>query len=425
MAGANSANAPESGRVKAKALGENKDSRAPGGPKKKPHQNGTAKSAPSTTGHATTKKGKTSSSKNGKGIIQLSDTNYDVELQADTQPKALPQKIQVKVKQRSVGGSSTIAASDTTSDANPADTAEFADGHYGMLLVAKRAENLCISLGLRQRHVETLLGAFKHEEQLGTGEIMISEFFTMLHEQPRQLTNGLFEAVGLAREIRRLRFDDFVLCVATIATWSKSELIHYAFKQFDVDKSGLMDGRELRAFCEGLKNDSSFYFAKNVNTAREKLALRDRKQLNNQVSSGQLQIDTNFEDNTLVDIEDLAKGSTEFQVAFYPLMQLQQNVRACALGEKFWSRVAQRRQDVDVVVQYMGLHKGKLPPTSLVTRITAHLVPFSRAHANMLMYKLAILKYAEEQRQRQESARLAKALKLTQVEGWSNSREPL
>uniref|UniRef100_H3HD23 EF-hand domain-containing protein n=1 Tax=Phytophthora ramorum TaxID=164328 RepID=H3HD23_PHYRM len=141
----------------------------------------------------------------------------------------------------------------------------------------------------------------------------------MLHEQPRQLTNGLFEAVGLAREIRRLRFDDFVLCVATIATWSKSELIHYAFKQFDVDKSGLMDGRELRAFCEGLKNDSSFYFAKNVNTAREKLALRDRKQLNNQ-------IDTNFEDNTLVDIEDLAKGSTEFQVAFYPLMQLQQNM---------------------------------------------------------------------------------------------------
>ncbi|EEY55105.1 uncharacterized protein PITG_22155 [Phytophthora infestans T30-4] len=82
----------------------------------------------------------------------------------------------------------------------------------------------------------------------------------MLHEQPRQLTKGLFEAVGLVRNLRRIHFDDFVICIATVATWSKSELLHYAFKQFDVDESGVMDGRELRAFCEGLKNDSSFYF---------------------------------------------------------------------------------------------------------------------------------------------------------------------
>ncbi|GMF12250.1 unnamed protein product [Phytophthora lilii] len=246
--------------------------------------------------------------------------------------------------------------------------------------------------------------AFKREEQLGTGEITVGEFFTMVHEQQRQLTKGLFEELGLARDIRRLRFDDFVLCVATVATWSKSELLHYAFKQFDVDESGVMDGRELRAFCEGLKNDSSFYFAKNVNTAREKLILRDHNRHHYNDTYGEPQTDDDIEANTLVDLEDLAKGSTEFQVAFYPLLQLQQNMRACALGESFWAGVAQRRQEVEVIVHFMRLHKGKLPSFSILNRIIAYFMPFSQANAQLVVHKLAILKFAEEERIRQEQA---------------------
>eukprot|EP00644_Phytophthora_capsici_P005277 jgi/Phyca11/96894/e_gw1.1.1407.1 len=214
--------------------------------------------------------------------------------------------------------------------------------------------------------------SFKREEQLGTGEITTGEFFSMMREQPRQLTKGLFEEVGLDRNLRRMRFDDFVICVATVATWSKSELLGYAFRQFDVDESGVMDGRELRAFCEGLKNDSSFYFAKNA--------------------------------NTLLDLEDLAKGSADFQVAFYPLVQFQQNVRGCALGERFWAKVAQRRHDVEVIVHYMRLHKGELPSFSILNRIIAYLMPFSQANAQLVVHKLAILKFAEEERIWQEQA---------------------
>ncbi|EGZ30278.1 hypothetical protein PHYSODRAFT_476969 [Phytophthora sojae] len=246
----------------------------------------------------------------------------------------------------------------------------------------------------------------------------------MLHEQPRQLTKGLFKEVGLARDIKRLHFDDFVLCVVTVATWSKSELLHYAFKQFDVDDSGVMDSRELRAFCEGLKNDSSFYFAKNVNIAREKIAARDRKHQNQESTRqlhksllGQIQMDNSAEENTIVDLEDLVKGSTEFQVAFYPLMQLQQNVRACALGEHFWARVTVRRQQVEVIVKYMGHRGGKLPSISFLTRIVAYMLPFSQAHAKVLVHKLAVLKYAEERRKRQEEANAraeAKAQRLAQ-----------
>ncbi|EEY63784.1 uncharacterized protein PITG_02270 [Phytophthora infestans T30-4] len=213
---------------------------------------------------------------------------------------------------------------------------------------------------------------FDHEEELGTGDITTNEFFSMLHEQPRQLTKGLFEAVGLVRNLRRIHFDDFVICIATVATWSKSELLHYAFKQFDVDESGVMDGRELRAFCEGLKNDSSFYFENNA--------------------------------NTVVDLQDLAKGSSEFQVAFYPLLQLQQSVRSCAPGERFWAKVAQRRQEVEVIVHYMRMHKGELPSLSIFKRILAYLLPSSQANAELAVHKLAILKYAEEERIWQEQA---------------------
>ncbi|KAG7386013.1 hypothetical protein PHYPSEUDO_000868 [Phytophthora pseudosyringae] len=389
--------------------GDGTSSHAQGSPKKKKEKNGTPK----------TKKQKTPASKLGHQVHEIGD----VELQTDVHvhSKPLPQKIQVKPK--SIGGTSTITVDNATSDSGAAsatdNTGGFASVQYGTLLETKRAEKLCSSFGLQKRHVVAMHRAFKREEQLGTGEITTGEFFKMSREHPRQLTKGLFEAVGLARDIKRLCFDDFVISVATIATWSKGELLHYAFKQFDVDESGLMDSRELRAFCEGLKNDSSFYFAKNVNTAREKLVARDRKNLNNQGSAKQLQISNDIEDNTLVDLEDLVKGSTEFQVAFYPLMQLQQNVRACALGEQFWAGVTTRRQHVEAIVQYMGLHKGKLPPTSITTRVMA-LIPFSQANTKVLVHKLAVLKYAEEQRLLQDQskarAKTKQALRLTQCQ---------
>lgn len=346
-----------------------------------------------TTKKGDSKKRKTPISKAAKEVHEVGD----VELHSDSPSKAQPQRIQVKPKSSSaVATENASADSDTVKDG-------LASGHYDTLLETKRAEKLCMSFGLQQRQVMALHRAFKREEQLGTGEITIGEFFTMLHEQPRQLTKGLFDAVGLAHDIKSLRFDDFVICVATIATWSKSELLHYAFKQFDVDESGLMDCRELRAFCEGLKNDSSFYFAKNVSTARDKITARDRKNLNAQNSSDQIPIADDDENTALVDLDDLMKGSTEFQVAFYPLMQLQQNVRGCALGDQFWAGVTARRQHVDVVVKYMAFHKGKLPPTSAITRILAF-IPFSQAHTQMLVYRLAVLKYAEDQKQ-QETAR--------------------
>ncbi|KAG6970510.1 hypothetical protein JG687_00002603 [Phytophthora cactorum] len=308
-------------------------------------------------------------------------------------------------------GSSTIAVGDAAPEED--ETGALAGGNFGLLLETKQAEKLCLSLGLQKRNVEAMRCFFDHEEELGTGDITTDEFFSMLHEQPRQLTKGLFEAVGLVRNLRRIRFDDFVICIATVATWTKSELLHYAFKQFDVDESGVMDGRELRAFCEGLKNDSSFYFADNVNKAH-----RNNRYQHFQEKNGQSLTDEDIEANTVVDLEDLAKGSTEFQVAFYPLLQLQQSVRSCAPGERFWAKVAQRRQEIEVIVHYMRMHKGELPAFSILKRVIAYLLPSSQANAQLAVHKLAILKFAEEERIWQDQAHAraeAKKLELTGI----------
>ncbi|KAG3202677.1 hypothetical protein PC128_g3080 [Phytophthora cactorum] len=390
--------------------------------------------APSTASTPVRKKKKKNASKNGNSNNSTSrdgetktskkrksPKRSDVEVQRTVQPKISQRKVQAKQNSFSTlldTGSSTIAVGDAAPEED--ETGALAGGNFGLLLETKQAEKLCLSLGLQKRNVEAMRCFFDHEEELGTGDITTDEFFSMLHEQPRQLTKGLFEAVGLVRNLRRIRFDDFVICIATVATWTKSELLHYAFKQFDVDESGVMDGRELRAFCEGLKNDSSFYFADNVNKAREKLVIRDRnnRYQHFQEKNGQSLTDEDIEANTVVDLEDLAKGSTEFQVAFYPLLQLQQSVRSCAPGERFWAKVAQRRQEIEVIVHYMRMHKGELPAFSILKRVIAYLLPSSQANAQLAVHKLAILKFAEEERIWQDQAHAraeAKKLELTGI----------
>ncbi|RLN21442.1 hypothetical protein BBJ28_00017964 [Nothophytophthora sp. Chile5] len=334
----------------------------------------------------------------------------------DEQLRALrsePSLRTVQVKQRSfvahqASSTAIVAIGDSTPVSDPTVPSTeatdvsggFASGYYGMLLETKRAEKLCRSLALRRWHLARLSRAFRREDPLGTGEITTDEFFSLLHEQPRQLTKGLFEHVGLPRRPRALRFDDFVLCVVTLACWSKAELLHYAFLQFDVDASGVMDGREFRAFCAGLKSSTGgFYFAKNIDTARRKLVSRDRQPP--PPAPRLLPAVSDEEADTFVDLADLAKGTTEFQVAFYPLMQLQQNARDCALGQRFWMRIALRRQQVETAVRHMRVHDGKLPVVSLADRLLSRLLPLSKARAKMLVYDLATAKFVDEVRQRE------------------------
>lgn len=259
----------------------------------------------------------------------------------------------------------------------------YATGAYRMLLETREAEVLCESVMLQYSQLAHLRKLFDAEDTLHTDVITQEEFFTIIGEEKRKLSQGIFEFVGLEKNVKRLKFDDFVVCVITFSALSRPELLHYAFTLFDQDASGAMDERELIAFCGDLKN-KGFFFEKNVQIAQKKLVggsgaygKHDGRALN----------------DGLVDYEDIASGSAQFPAAFYPILQFQRNIRAATLGEPFWAKVAERKQRIEVLVHYMRLNEGHLPPLSIRDYFKA---VFNREEYGLR--KIAVVKYADEKR---------------------------
>jgi len=121
-----------------------------------------------------------------------------------------------------------------------------------------------------------------------------------------------------------------------------------------------------------------------------------------------------------VDLEDLTKGSTQFQAAFYPILQMQRNIQAATLGEVFWEATVLRKQRVEVVVHYMRLHGGNLPSMTIKQRLR------SLFHPDIYrIRRAAILKHAEELRQSQEQDELQKQTDEQEQHEQEQQQQPL
>ncbi|DAZ98458.1 TPA: hypothetical protein N0F65_001159 [Lagenidium giganteum] len=253
-------------------------------------------------------------------------------------------------------------------------------GVYKMLLETRGAEELCQGLQLKYRHIARLKKLYAAEDMYGTNEITEEEFFHIIHEEKRKLTAGMFKFSGLPAHPKRLTFDQFVICVVTMASLTRRELLHYAFMLFDEDESGAMDGRELRDFCRSLEN-RGFFFKHNVEIARSKMMAPGGQRKG--VARG----------DGLVDFEDLAEGNAQFPAAFYPILQFQYNLRRATLGESVWTRVVQHKVRLGLIVAYMRTHNGHLPPMSLKDQVLGFFDPDIHRQR-----KLAINRYAQELR---------------------------
>ncbi|TMW56105.1 hypothetical protein Poli38472_008753 [Pythium oligandrum] len=275
----------------------------------------------------------------------------------------------------------------------------YSTGYYRVLLETQRVEALCRSLTLRYRDIAALRSAFDNEDWDRTGYLTVDEFIHLLKEEKRPLTTGVFEHCGLGKRAKRLNFDEFVLCIVTIASLSRRELIHYAFTLFDKDESGIMDAKELAEFCGNLKN-KGFFFQGNVDIAQKKLTeLAPTNQAKRTNGMGNASAG-----DGLVDFEDLAEGSTHFHAAFYPILQFQRKFQTVALGEAFWDQIIFRKAQVERIVHYMRLHDGHLPPLTIRERaralgasalfvITGGMISPSDVYT---LRKAAVAKYAEE-----------------------------
>lgn len=263
---------------------------------------------------------------------------------------------------------------------------QLSTGYYGMLIETKRVETLCRSFSLQYHHLVRLRHLFNSEDVFHSGEITIDEFFHLIGETKRTLTLGIFAHVGLPSDIKRLCFDDFILCIVIFASMSRREMLSYVFSLFNQDGSGIMDSHELQELCSNLKNNG-FYFQNNVKIAQNKLQSRE---------------DPENQDG-LLDFDDLNQKTTHFSAAFYPILQYQRKIQSATLGEALWLRLCTKKEQIEKIVQYMTTHQGHVPKLTISQQITAYMwrIMAVLSHGvvgknNMhFLYQTAVKKYEE------------------------------
>lgn len=168
----------------------------------------------------------------------------------------------------------------------------------------------------------------------------------MINEESRSLTKGIFQFADMPSDQKRISFDQYLLCVVQFASLTKPELFQYVFDLYDDDKSGTLDEHEFMRMSIELQS-KQFHFPKNVETALRMLQSKEA------VRAGS--------DDGLVDLGQFMTFSRYFPVAFYPIVNMQKNVRASTMGESFWARVVGRKMKVQELVSFMRRNHGAVP----------------------------------------------------------------
>lgn len=191
------------------------------------------------------------------------------------------------------------------------------------------------------------------------GEITQAEFFYIINEERRPLTVGILNYARVSRDARYLSFDQYLLCVVSFAALTKPELYQYVFDLYDADKSGSLDEREFAKMSKELQSPQ-FSFPKNVETAIRMLGGQDGGARYRGRS-----------DDGIVDFDQFLKFARNFPVAFYPILNMQKNIRAVTLGEEYWSRAVARKLKIQETVSYMRRHNGAIPELTFKEKLAS------------------------------------------------------
>lgn len=153
----------------------------------------------------------------------------------------------------------------------------------------------------------------------------------------------------------RFSFDEYLGCVCAFASLSETELLRFFYDVYSEDSAanrGSMDESDILKLGHELQAMDSA-FAKNIGVATKKMA-SSRDLLTHQ---------------TLLKFQDFERLSRQHMVAFYPLFQIQRNVRAGTLGEPYWVEKTREKLEVDLLLRYMGRNHGQQPPLDWKTKL--------------------------------------------------------
>ncbi|ETK72305.1 hypothetical protein F441_20995 [Phytophthora nicotianae CJ01A1] len=224
---------------------------------------------------------------------------------------------------------------------------EDAEGVYKIFVQTRRCEELCSGLGLTMKDIRKMKRKYDANDMFHSGEINQAEFFFMIKEERRPLTLGILKFADVPESQKFLSFDQYLLCVVNFAVLTKPELYQFVFDLYDDDQSGALDEREFTKMSLELQS-KQFHFQANVSMAIKLLEGKEGRAVFTP-------------DDGLVDMGEFMKFAKNFPVAFYPIMNMQKNVRASTLGESRWSRITANKLKVQELVSYMRRHQGAIP----------------------------------------------------------------
>lgn len=171
----------------------------------------------------------------------------------------------------------------------------------------------------------------------------------MIGESRSQLTKTLFRLAKMPPSQQRLSFDEYLMVVCSFAAFSNPELLKFFFDTYTSEPStGTAAGTMVENDIAKLGNEMQGLqsaFSNNIRLATKRMAT------NRDVVTAQ----------TVLTFEDFERLSRQHMVAFFPLVQLQLNVRERTLGKHYWTQRMHENQAVQRLLVHMNRHHGLLP----------------------------------------------------------------
>jgi Ca2+-binding EF-hand superfamily protein len=219
-------------------------------------------------------------------------------------------------------------------------------------------KKLCVKLGLKQPDFElnetaataammlgftngmltTLKRQFDRIDLDGSGEIDYEEFCDFIDEPRTAYSDALFKMID-TDESGQLSFNEFVGIATLYCSYSKDDVLTYAFNTFDTDASGTIDEVEFMNLAKMINNGNPM-FPGNFGRA---LAMFDKN------------------DDGLLDRDEFRDIDRRFPMMLFPAFRLQDRLQRNTLGDKTWIMVIERLAWNDHSDNYAASHNGRKP----------------------------------------------------------------
>jgi Ca2+-binding EF-hand superfamily protein len=149
-----------------------------------------------------------------------------------------------------------------------------------------------------------------------------------------------------------VNFGEFLLTCIGFGTWTRHEILLFAFSTVDVDGSGLLDEPEFRLLLDSLTSSAHISSRKGAPVARGVFP-----------GSFKVMLETyDINEDGLLDFNDFRLMEKTYPLILNPLLKVQFLIWSATLGAKRYLGILEERGHSLRLVEYMHKHKNTFPP---------------------------------------------------------------